>query len=275
MTSSSAIARTVEPLSTKRLLTTNFDFELRPPPSPLVTILESYPPGPSRVREFVIGFGPNLVHARSTAVFQAQPQLVFRGSRLIIPGGIGEHFVINDIRVGRDSQMVSADPIPASIFSEFTVSANLGLETATQGVMITLSVSNVTDEPRTFSASLLGISLDSGDTKITPRHWRIDCEYSWKKRKDGCDLCVWTTECHHLDCEASPGIAKVCKEYFDLHPEMKPKLKKPRKKRTIRKKISIPGASVAPHFPPGFLPPPFPAIVFPTIRGFDRHTRRP
>jgi hypothetical protein len=114
---------------------------------------------PTQVREFVIGFGPTVILANSTAIFQAQPQLIFRGSRLIVPSALANNFSINDIRVGKDSQAVSANPIPAAAFSELAVGVNLGLDTATPGIIITISVSNTTAAQQTFSAALIGTSL--------------------------------------------------------------------------------------------------------------------
>jgi len=114
---------------------------------------------PTQVREFVIGFGPTVILANSTAIFQAQPQLIFRGSRLIVPSALANNFSINDIRVGKDSQAVSANPIPAAAFSELAVGVNLGLDTATPGIIITISVSNTTAAQQTFSAALIGTSM--------------------------------------------------------------------------------------------------------------------
>jgi hypothetical protein len=114
---------------------------------------------PTQVREFVIGFGPTLILGLSTAIFQAQPQLIFRGSRLIVPSALANNFSINDIRVGKDSQAVSANPIPAAAFSELAVGVNLGLDTATPGIIITISVSNTQASQQTFSAALIGTSM--------------------------------------------------------------------------------------------------------------------
>jgi hypothetical protein len=114
---------------------------------------------PTQVREFVIGFGPVTIALMSTAIFQAQPQLIFRGSRLIVPSALANNFSINDIRVGKDSQAVSANPIPAAAFSELAVGVNLGLDTAVPGIIITISVSNTTGAQQTFAAALIGTSM--------------------------------------------------------------------------------------------------------------------
>jgi hypothetical protein len=114
---------------------------------------------PTQIREFVIGFGPTPINGNMTAIFQAQPQLIFRGSRLIVPSALANNFSINDIRVGKDSQAVSANPIPAAAFSELAVGVNLGLDTATPGIIITISVSNTIVMLQTFAAALIGTSM--------------------------------------------------------------------------------------------------------------------
>ena len=124
--------------------------------------------GPASAREHVIGFGPTLVTAKSTAIFQAQPQVVFRGTRLIIPSSLAENFVINDIRVGRDSQKISAASIPATAFSELAVGVHLGLDTATPGILITLSVTNTSSEDQTFSGALIGTTLQAEERSPYP-----------------------------------------------------------------------------------------------------------
>lgn len=123
---------------------------------------------PASAREHVIGFGPTLVTAKSTAIFQAQPQVVFRGTRLIIPSSLAENFVINDIRVGRDSQKISAASIPATAFSELAVGVHLGLDTATPGILITLSVTNTSSEDQTFSGALIGTTLQAEERSPYP-----------------------------------------------------------------------------------------------------------
>lgn len=114
---------------------------------------------PTQVREFVIGFGPQNINLMSTAIFQAQPQLIFRGSRLVIPSTVANSFLIADLRVGKDSQAVSSNPVPAAVFSELAVGVNLGLDTAHPGIIISLSISNPTGAPQTFSAALIGTSM--------------------------------------------------------------------------------------------------------------------
>lgn len=112
------------------------------------------------VREFPIGFGPTSVAANTTATFTAQPQLIFRPSRLIIPSSIAASFVVSDLRIGKNSQLVSANPIPASTFIETAVGVALGLDTCNVGQTITLVVANTTGGAVTFLASLIGTSVE-------------------------------------------------------------------------------------------------------------------
>ena len=46
-----------------------------------------------------------------------RPQLVFKGDRIHIPLEVAQHFDILDIRVGYNSQFISAEAVPADTFS--------------------------------------------------------------------------------------------------------------------------------------------------------------
>src|SRR5271155_3200906 len=110
-------------------------------------------------REFVIGFGPVKVKARSRHIAQVQVQMPYRGNRLIVPSSLANDFSVNDIRVGKDSQAISENSIPAAAFSELAVGVNLGLDIAVPGHFVTLSVSNTTNKEKVFAAALVGKGL--------------------------------------------------------------------------------------------------------------------
>lgn len=118
-------------------------------------------PLPSRgARGFPIGFGPTAVLPGATVTFLAQPQLIFRPSRLIIPAIIAASFSVADLRIGKNSQLVSANPVPAVAFAENAVDAGLRLDTCNVGQLIALQVTNNAAGAVTFSAALLGVSID-------------------------------------------------------------------------------------------------------------------
>jgi hypothetical protein len=121
---------------------------------------------PRNVREFAIGFGPTspAVNPNQTVIVAAQPQIIFRGSRLVVPSVFGTstvaaNFTINDIRVGKDSQFVSAGPLPAIAYLENAVGTAMGLDTCNVGQLITLNVTNVGAAAEVFIATVFGTSV--------------------------------------------------------------------------------------------------------------------
>jgi hypothetical protein len=122
---------------------------------------------PRNVREFAIGFGPTnpAVNPNTTVIVAAQPQILFRGSRLVIPSSYGsnavaQNFLINDIRVGKDSQFVSAGPLPGLAYLETAVGTAMGLDTCNVGQLITLNVTNLDmTNAHTFYATMFGTSV--------------------------------------------------------------------------------------------------------------------
>jgi hypothetical protein len=122
---------------------------------------------PRNVREFAIGFGPTnpAVNPNTTVIVAAQPQILFRGSRLVIPSSYGsnavaQNFLINDIRVGKDSQFVSAGPLPGLAYLENAVGTAMGLDTCNVGQLITLNVTNLDmTNAHTFYATMFGTSV--------------------------------------------------------------------------------------------------------------------
>jgi hypothetical protein len=75
---------------------------------------------------------------------------------LVSPVSSG-HFVINDVKVGRNSQFISAASVPAAFFAESNQEDELHFDTLPRGRMITLSVTRISppDPPRTESKGSL------------------------------------------------------------------------------------------------------------------------
>ena len=116
---------------------------------------------PTKAREYPLGFeSVGLVAAGATANIIAQPQVVFRGERLIVPSDIAGQFVITDLRVGKDSQFASAGNIPARTFDEQGVGVRLRLDTAQISQQIVLSVLNTGGAGAQFRATLIGTAVE-------------------------------------------------------------------------------------------------------------------
>lgn len=114
---------------------------------------------PTSKQVVFLGFGPQTINGNATFVFSSQPQRIFRGERLTVPSALANNFAINDLKVGTDSMNVGAGPIPAAVFSELGMLVALEIETASPGILILLSISNLTGAPQGFFSGLLGTSV--------------------------------------------------------------------------------------------------------------------
>ncbi len=116
---------------------------------------------PQKARQTPLGFPTTEIVAEATANVVTTTQVLFRGRRLVIPSDIAADVLVNDLRIGKNSQFPSSGPVPGRVFSEAAVGVDLSLDTAQVSQSIALNVTNtdtVTD--MTFNAALLGDSLE-------------------------------------------------------------------------------------------------------------------
>ncbi len=114
-----------------------------------------------RRREFPIGFtSEGNVQPGAIANIRQQPQVPFRGERLIVPSDIAGSFHLVDLKIGKNSQLVSPGNIPARGFSETAVGVRLLMDTAQVSQIITLSVQNVSGAALPFSALMVGVAVE-------------------------------------------------------------------------------------------------------------------
>jgi hypothetical protein len=112
-------------------------------------------------REYALGLGSTSVAGTSSAIINVQPQVVFRPERLVIPASIAEDFLINDIKVGKNSQLVSTGALPAAAFTPGRSDANrLMMDTAQIAMFVTISVTNTTKKSKNFQGVIFGPSVD-------------------------------------------------------------------------------------------------------------------
>ena len=112
-------------------------------------------------REFPMGFGITPVANGANVIINAQPQVNFRPSRLVVPDSIAPSFMINDFKIGMRSQLVAPGSIPAQSFTQTAVGTAMALDTVNVGQFVTLDVTNVAAQPVNFAASLFGTTLNS------------------------------------------------------------------------------------------------------------------
>jgi len=82
----------------------------------------------------------------------------FRADRILLPAEVEGHFVLTDFKVGKNSQFVSPAAIPASFFVEEVEGDDrfLATDILPRGGIMTLSVTNVSGEPRSFAGKIVG-----------------------------------------------------------------------------------------------------------------------
>ena len=112
----------------------------------------------SRVQS--IGFQSLQVQPHTSADIPTKPQVLFRGTRLIVGSAIAPFFTIDDIKVGRTSQFVATGSQPAEAFKDTATGDNVSLDTCRPGMDIVLQVTNVSDTAQDFRAALFGDAIE-------------------------------------------------------------------------------------------------------------------
>jgi hypothetical protein len=122
------------------------------------TLLRSVSPRSSR--EYALGLGSTTVAGNSSANINVQPQVIFRPERLVVPSNIAVDFLITDIKVGKNSQLVSTGALPAVMFTESAFGVRLKMDTAQISMFVTISVTNQNPQARNFQGGLVGPAVE-------------------------------------------------------------------------------------------------------------------
>lgn len=115
----------------------------------------------TKAREYPLGFPTTAVAGGATNNnISAQPQVPFRGRRLIIPSDIAGSFLINDLKVGKNSMFPTSNPVPARAFTELGVGVDLNLDTAQISQLVIIGVTNTSGAQLNFNAALIGTAVE-------------------------------------------------------------------------------------------------------------------
>lgn len=121
-------------------------------------LLRSVPP--RNAREYALGLGSTSVAGSSSANINVQPQVIFRPERLVVPSNLAVDFLITDIKVGKNSQLVSTGALPAVMFTENAFGVRLKMDTAQISMFVTVSVTNQNPNARNFQGGLVGPAVE-------------------------------------------------------------------------------------------------------------------
>jgi len=114
----------------------------------------------TKSREYPVGFPTTVVPAGATVNVILQPQVPFRGRRLVIPSDIAGAILVNDLKVGKNSQFATQGPVPARVYSEFGVGVDMNLDTAQISQQVSLNITNTSGAAVTFNAAILGTAVE-------------------------------------------------------------------------------------------------------------------
>jgi hypothetical protein len=116
-------------------------------------------------RDMILGFNSKdgeQVPPGATANITSRPQVIFKMKKLIIPDAIADAFDIVDIKIGKNSQLATANPIAGSTFAVRKNGETFTTDTAQVSMDMTITVFNKTKEPMAFMAAAVGSMVDGG-----------------------------------------------------------------------------------------------------------------
>jgi len=113
--------------------------------------------------DVVLGLGSTLVKCCSSVNVNVVPWVAFRPERLEVPPEVAESFLLTDIKVGKNSQLLSPGAVPMSVFLDRRHQyLRLRMDVAQLAMFVTVSVTNATAVSRNFTGALVGVGVGDG-----------------------------------------------------------------------------------------------------------------
>jgi hypothetical protein len=101
-----------------------------------------------------------LVPPGHTLNLVAQPQVVFKPEKLVLDDESAENFQVADVKVGRNSQFLSAAPLPGTLFKAATTPW-MKMDTAQVSMNVTVTLTNTSGVSRSVpKVTMLGKIVD-------------------------------------------------------------------------------------------------------------------
>lgn len=116
--------------------------------------------GYSRERGLVLGFGSQSIATGVTVDFVANPQVPFRGKRLILSATSLNEASLEDLKIGKNSMLVSAQSMPAEAFGAGTFDQAIKLDTAVPGIEITATISSSSVAANVVNVGMFGVAAE-------------------------------------------------------------------------------------------------------------------
>lgn len=99
---------------------------------------------PEGMRIWPLGFDSGEdIPVGGTVTIEGEPQELFRGKAVAWPSANAEDFVIEEMKVGTQSQMLDDTPVPAQVFSEVSEHTCIQFDTSQPGIKHMFRVTNI------------------------------------------------------------------------------------------------------------------------------------
>jgi hypothetical protein len=114
----------------------------------------------SRERGLVLGFGTQTIAANTTVDFTANPQVPFRPKRMIVQATSVAQLDVEDIKVGKNSMLTSAQAFPASGFAAGTFDQAIKFDTAVPGIEVTVTCTDQSGAANVTNVGMFGVAAE-------------------------------------------------------------------------------------------------------------------
>lgn len=114
-----------------------------------------------------------------TAEAESLDRESFFPTRIVLPDDVAPHFLVTDVRVGKDSQLWSAGALPGELFAESGPRLDLLLDECRPGAKVTVCAQSRSGEAREFRCWVQGTrSVATGSRKVVVGYGSTRCRGS-------------------------------------------------------------------------------------------------
>ena len=118
------------------------------------------PSCPTKAAREILGFGHECIGPCETVSLSAEPQVIFKPYRLVIPSSVAFNFQIHEIKFGKWNLFANGGSVPAAAFIETAEDTDFNGDTVMPSGKITITVQNITNSKVPFTAAMWGKALE-------------------------------------------------------------------------------------------------------------------
>ncbi len=119
----------------------------------------------NKARELPLGFpvatldSGGSAASPTAALSLTSPQVIYRGRRLFVVPSAQGVCIVQDLKIGKDSQLTNSEPLPAEMFSPLSFGGDMNLDTAQVSMVVALFLGNIGSAAISVSAGIQGTAV--------------------------------------------------------------------------------------------------------------------